>query len=127
MNRYDTFDFTDSPSISADSLVVQIPGEISSAETLLEVLYERARLPGYLGFNWNALSDCLRDLHWVECREVVLLHAGLPKLPLDQLRSYLDVLAESVASWTQGEAHSLKVVFPMAARVQVADLAARGQ
>jgi len=122
MNQDDSFDFTDAPSLSAEGFVARIPAGLTSAEALLQALYEQARLPGYFGFNWDALSDCLRDLHWVECHEVVLLHADLPKLPPHELRTYLDVLAECVASWTPGEEHSLKVVFPSAARSQVANV-----
>ncbi|MBZ0119447.1 MAG: barstar family protein [Sandaracinaceae bacterium] len=120
MNRADSFDFTDTPSLGADAFIVRIPPGLSSAETLLQALYDQAGLPGYFGFNWQALSDCLRDLHWVDCRQVVLLHTDLPALPLQDLMSYLDVLAECVASWVPGEEHSLTVIFPSAARLQVA-------
>lgn len=27
-------------------------------------LYETLRLPDHFGWNWNALRDCLTDLHW---------------------------------------------------------------
>jgi RNAse (barnase) inhibitor barstar len=105
---------------------VRVPAGLTSAEALLQTLYEQARLPGYFGFNWDALSDCLRDLHCVACHEVVLLHADVPKLSRQDLRTYVDVLArvlaECVASWAPGDEHSLKVVFPSAARLQVAGL-----
>jgi Barstar (barnase inhibitor) len=122
MNRADSFDFTDTPSLSAEAFVVLVPAGLTTSEALLQTLYEHARLPGYFGFNWDALSDCLRDLHWIECHAVVLLHADVPKLPLQDLRTYVDVLAECVASWVPGEEHSLKVVFPSAAWLQVASL-----
>jgi hypothetical protein len=122
MSRADSFDFTDAPSFSTDCFVARIPAGLTSTEALLQAIYERAHLPGYFGFNWNALSDCLRDLHWVQCYEVVLLHSDLPTLPFHDLRAYLDVLAECVASWTPGEDHSLKVVFPIALRTEVANL-----
>jgi hypothetical protein len=122
MNRANFLDFTDIPSFDVDAFVVQIPPGVMSADALLQILYQRARLPGYFGFNWDAPSDCLRDLHWVACRQVVLLHADVPHLSREDLRTYFDVLAECVASWAPGDAHSLKVVFPSAARLEVADL-----
>ncbi len=109
MNRADSFDFTDTPSHDAEAFVVRVPAGLTSVEVLLQTLYEQARLPGYFGVNWDALSDCLRDLHWVACHEVVLLHADLPKLSRQDLRTYLDVPAECAASWTPGDEHSLKV------------------
>jgi len=117
-----SFGFTDTRAFDADAFVVQIPAGLTSADALLQILFERARLPGYFGFNWDALSDCLRDLHWVACRQVVLWHADVPRLSREELRTYFDVLAECVASWAPGDAHSLKVVFPSAARPQLADL-----
>src|SRR5215213_5288141 len=94
----------------------------TSTGALLQALYEHVHLPAYFGFNWDALSDCLRDLHWIQSRHVILLHADVPGLPPVELRAYLDVLAECVASWAPGEEHSLRAVFPQAARDQVAGL-----
>jgi len=122
MNPADSFDFTDTPSLSAEAFVARIPAGLTNAEALLQSVYEQARLPGYFGLNWDALSDCLRDLHWVEYQEVILLHSDLPGLPPHDLRTYLEVLAECVASWAPGEEHSLKVIFPSAARLQLAKL-----
>jgi hypothetical protein len=121
MKRTDSFNFTDTPSFSPTAFVAQIPAALTTKEALLQALYEHVRLPGYFGFNWDALSDCLRDLHWIDRHEVVLLHADLPQLPREDLRIYLEVLAESVASWEPGEPHSLEVVFPSGARFQAAN------
>lgn len=122
MNPADSFEFTDTPSPSAQACVVRIPPGLTSADDLLHSLYEEARLPGYFGFNWDALSDCLRDLHWVACHEVVLLHADVPKLSPPDLHTYLAVLAEGVTSWAPGEEHSLRVIFPSAARFELANI-----
>lgn len=122
MGRATTFDFSDMPSLSSEAFVVRIPAGLTTSQGLLQAFYKEARLPGYFGFNWDALSDCLRDLHWVDCHEVVLLHADLPKLPLHERRTYLDVLAECVASWSPSDDHLLTVVFPSAVRNQVMNL-----
>jgi hypothetical protein len=61
----------------------------------------------------------LRDLHWIDKPRVVLRHVDLPQLPEAELRIYLDVLAESVQSWQPGEPHTLRVIFPEAARARL--------
>jgi Barstar (barnase inhibitor) len=116
------FLFSDTPSFPAGSFVVEVPAGVVSTDVLLDALYERARFPGYFGFNWNALSDCLRDLHWVESRELVLWHRDLPRLPRDDTRTYLDVLRECVQSWKPEEAHQLMVSFPPACKADVEKL-----
>ena len=39
---------------------------VYSKETLLHALYQNTPLPGYFGFNWDALQDALADFSWLE-------------------------------------------------------------
>ena len=64
-----------------DALVARLSGIIQEPGVLFAALYEKLHLPGYFGFNWNALFDCLRDLHWVAQRRIVIAHEDLPLLP----------------------------------------------
>lgn len=102
----DTRDFVDS-----DALVARVAGNICTTQQLFELFYRLLALPGYFGFNWNALFDCLRDFHWVDERNVVIVHDELPELPPLEMRTYLEVLRDAVVDWKSGEAHSLKVLF----------------
>ncbi len=120
MKRTDAFVFTDTPLLASEAFVARVPVGLTSKQELLRALHEQARLPNYFGFNWDALSDCLRDLHWVASREFVLLHGDVPNLARHDLNSYLEVLAESVATWLPGDKHALTVVFPSAARLEIA-------
>ena len=110
------FSFEDSPTTAAHDFVARVPAGLATSRALLEALSWQLALPSYFGFNWNALSDCLRDLSWIDAPHVVLCHVDVPPLPDAELRSYLDVLADAVDSWQPGESHSLRVVFPEAAR-----------
>lgn len=116
------FLFADSPEFDPNDFVADVPPGIESSQTLLDALYDKLGLPTYFGFNWNALSDCLRDLHWVRQRRVVLRHADLPALPPNDCKEYLGTLAEAVASWKDDEPHSLTVVFPFAVHGEVTRL-----
>ncbi|WP_229890739.1 barstar family protein [Streptomyces mashuensis] len=35
-----------------------------TSDGVFEEFWEGFRFPDYFGWNWNALLDCLRDLHW---------------------------------------------------------------
>jgi hypothetical protein len=78
--------------------------EIYKSEHLLEALYQLLWFPGYFGFNWNALHDCLTDLSWIREKRVVLEHAGLPNLPEAELKIYLEILRDSVLDWKDEDA-----------------------
>ena len=103
---------TPSPKSGRSRLVVVVPAGIADSSTLLRVLAERLRCPDWFGGNWNALSDCLRDLSWLPQRTVVLWHEDLPPLPLADLELYQELLADSAVSWTPGDAHRLEISFP---------------
>lgn len=107
------FNFVEnSPSYdAAEVFYVRVDPNIVTSDELLKALYYLLWFPGYFGFNWNALSDCLRDLSWIPCRRVVLVHESMPRLPNGELRAYLNVLNDSVLDWIGDEKHDLEVVF----------------
>ncbi|RME51843.1 MAG: hypothetical protein D6790_19355 [Caldilineae bacterium] len=126
MTREIPFDFTDEDVVAAaDTYVARLPAKLANKDELLQALYEQLQLPGYFGFNWDALSDCLRDFHWLESRKVVLVHADLPRLTPQECRTYLAILADAVDRWKPEEDHEFRVVFPTAARAEVAAVLAK--
>lgn len=84
---------------------------MSSKEDLFKQLNEKLELPDYFGFNWDGLSDCLRDFHWIEQQGIVLVHDDFPKLDKRELEIYLQVLVNAVQDWKEGDEHFLEVVF----------------
>ncbi|MEU9592408.1 barstar family protein [Streptomyces sp. NPDC048219] len=46
--------------------------EMRDSDGVFTQFYEALRLPDYFGWNWNALRDCLTDLHWVSAEHVLL-------------------------------------------------------
>jgi hypothetical protein len=113
------FDFSGAP-VPTDALVVTIPAGIRRKRALLGILARELYFPGYFGWNWDALSDCLRDFHWLTPRTVVLQHRDVPFAPGTPMRAtYLEILREAAASWKEGETHRLIVTFPTSARAEV--------
>lgn len=110
----DARDFT-----ASDALVARVAGNIRTSQQLFELLYQLLGLPGYFGFNWNALFDCLRDFHWVSEQKVVIVHDELPELEPSEMKTYLEVLRDAVADWKTGEAHSLQVIFDERDRARI--------
>jgi hypothetical protein len=89
-----------------------LPACIKTEETLFKAYRQKLKLPDYFGDNWNALEDVLRDLWWISCYRVIIIHQDLPPLPPESLSIYLDVLSNCVISWKPGEQHQLLVFFP---------------
>jgi hypothetical protein len=89
----------------------RIDPSIANTEELLKSLYYQLWFPGYFGFNWNALYDCLCDFHWIEQRKIVIQHESLPNIPEADLKIYLEILRDSVADWSDHDMHQLEVIF----------------
>ncbi|WP_328622688.1 barstar family protein [Streptomyces sp. NBC_00354] len=47
--------------------------EMRDTDAVFQQFYDGLRLPDYFGWNWNALSDCLRDLDWLSADHYVLI------------------------------------------------------
>jgi hypothetical protein len=109
------FNFHENPPShdAAKVFYVRVDPNVASSEELLKSLYYLLRFPGYFGFNWDALNDCLRDLEWIPCRKVVLVHAVLPNLPEEDLKIYLEILRDSVLDWQGSQEHELEIFFPL--------------
>lgn len=111
------FEFINNPQsfISDADFVVHLSG-ISSKEELFKQLSDKLEMPDYFGYNWDAISDCLRDFHWIKQQKIILVHDDFPQLNEHELSTYLQVLFEAVQDWKDGEEHSLEIVFPESVR-----------
>ncbi|MBL0319005.1 MAG: barstar family protein [Alphaproteobacteria bacterium] len=94
-----------------DAFVVRIGKEITSESQLLNYLSESFKFPGYFGFNWNALYDCLCDFHWISSYKIILIHENLPDISSDNLKIYLKILQDSVRSWHESDIHIFEIFF----------------
>ncbi len=51
---------------SAKAFIAILPFGINNKNELLDELKKKLMFPEYFGFNWDALSDCLKDFHWIK-------------------------------------------------------------
>jgi len=109
-----------------NDFVARVPAGITNRQQLFEVLSRELSLPSYFGNNWDALSDCLSDLSWIERRRVIIAHKAIPELDPATLRAYLDVLAECATHWKRDEEHELLVLFPESAQGEIARILTGG-
>ncbi len=109
------------PKAGNDTFIGILPKGISDVTELFESLFNILLLPGYFGFNWDALSDCLRDFHWLKEKTIVLVHEEMPQLSNDDLWEYLEVLYECITDWGDDEEHSLIVCFPEDCKGRIVD------
>ncbi len=118
------FEYSDqSPSCDAAQVFyVRIDPDVVGAEELLKSLYYLLWFPGYFGFNWDALYDCLRDLAWIPCCEVFLVHQVLPKLPKEDLKTYLEILRDAALDWSDDCEHQLRICFNSHDRSTIEDI-----
>ena len=111
MNQKLPFTFRPLEFDTSEVFYARLCPEIHKSEQLLQALYQLLWLPGYFGFNWNALYDCLTDFSWIREKRVVLEHARLPDIPEAELKIYLEVLRDAVVDWKEEDAHCFEVVF----------------
>ncbi|QYN45510.1 barstar family protein [Gilliamella sp. ESL0441] len=96
---------------TAEVFFARIDPTIASTDELLKSIYYLLWFPGYFGFNWNALEDCLTDFNWLSESKIVIAHDNIPKIDERDLQIYLEILNSSVLDWKQNDQHDLEVVF----------------
>jgi hypothetical protein len=76
--------------------------EMRDAEGVFTQFHEALRLPNYFGWNWDALRDCLHDLHWLGAPHVLITVDDaddvLADAP-DERGILLRALEDAVAYW----------------------------
>ncbi|WP_285793652.1 barstar family protein [Micromonospora sp. NBRC 107095] len=60
--------------------------------------------PGYFGWNWDALSDCLRDLNWLPADGYLIVVDNAPRLlssSADDQHTLFRILSRAVHHWAR--------------------------
>ncbi|WP_229898841.1 barstar family protein [Streptomyces hiroshimensis] len=91
--------------------------KMGDTDGVFEQFWDRFRFPDYFGWNWHALSDCLRDLHWMRAdRYLVVIEnsssllSGVP----EDVAVFLSVLKEVVEHWRNPHMKPGNVAIPFA-------------
>jgi len=92
--------------------VATAPTKPRHRDGLISALAQELQFPGGAATSWDMLTDRLRDLSWLPCDDVVLIHRRIPQLPRGLLAGYFDVLIRA-HSERLADAPKLCVVFPI--------------
>lgn len=111
--------FVDKP---ADWKGAALIGHVPAVPDKKALLAALERALGMPARNWDALEESLREFSWAKgAKSIALVHAALPALPPDDLRTYLEILSEAIAALrgATDAPPALHAVFPTAARARV--------
>lgn len=87
--------------LTCNAQLVTINKSVDSKEALLRQFSDSLHFPDYFGYNFDALYDLLRDLSWLQQKEIIVWHDGLPLLEESVLAVYLDLLNQVDVEWEQ--------------------------
>ncbi len=124
------FNFTDhllDVKIPENSFVVDIQQQIGSQNELYDMYKRTVTFPDYFGDNWDAFFDVLKDFSWVPQENIIIRHFFLPVLPDNELRVYLEILADSVEFWTKFDRHKMVVYFSIEAEEKIKELMSKSK
>lgn len=97
-------------SIKGGVFIVQ---DTSDKVALLENLKREIGFPDYFGKNWDALDEVLRDLNWLDDKNISIYHKQLPNLTKDDLQTYMNILSTAVDFWNKTGERKLEIYFPV--------------
>ncbi len=83
--------------------------DVRTKAALLDCIARVMDFPDYFGRNWDALSDCLRDLNWVSSEAYFVVIDGFDELNAHCAQDasiLLDVLSHAVSYWRSYNWHS---------------------
>ncbi|MDF7670423.1 barstar family protein [Orbaceae bacterium ESL0721] len=96
---------------TANVFFVRLDPKITSTDELIKSIYYLLWFPGYFGFNWNALEDFLTDFGWIAEFKIVISHDDLPNINEFDLKTYLEILNESILNLAINGEHELEIIF----------------
>ncbi|MBQ7941480.1 MAG: barstar family protein [Muribaculaceae bacterium] len=84
---------------------------IKNKTELFEELSTKLHLPSYFGHNWDALNELFNDFHWIDEKEIIIIHEDVSSMNQNDLEIYIKIISNSLISWQQDTKHIIKYIF----------------
>jgi RNAse (barnase) inhibitor barstar len=84
-------------------VVARLDGRrMTDADHVLYEFSDALLFPGYFGWNWDALSDCLGDLNWLPADGYLIVVENAPQLlssSAEEQHTLFRILSQAVRHW----------------------------
>ncbi len=120
MNFFIFYDKINPPSIGQNEKGLYIPKNISRESEICDTYELGLNFPSYFGKNWDALLDCLRDLSFIDEKNILIIHEDIPFIENQKSkRIYLEILFDTVRHWWDFPQHKFYPYFPESCKNEV--------
>ena len=83
--------------------------KMRTIEELFDECAAALQFPYYFGENWNALSDCLADLEWLDADAYIFVITAAPHLlekePAENARVFFELIENTAREWAKAKDH----------------------
>ena len=97
------------------SFITRLDGaRMADVQELFEVFSRELHLPAYFGWNWEAFSECMRDLSWVPASHYLIVVENSSRLLIrepEERESFFVIMREAGKQWRNILGVSEKVSF----------------
>jgi RNAse (barnase) inhibitor barstar len=86
---------------------------IASADDLLNGLSDIMKFPDYFGYDWNPLTDCLRDMEWLPAKGYVILFshpANFKRNSPNSFKIFLEIIETVFEYWSSRQIRFLLIL-----------------
>jgi RNAse (barnase) inhibitor barstar len=109
------FTFIESPQnyLCDNSLIIKMSETFCNKDDIIHDFSEKLAFPTSFGNNWDALYDCLCDLHWISEEKIIIIYNYVPFLEKNEAKIILSIFYDVLNTWKNAGIERITFVFPI--------------